>query len=74
MSEFNDWVVVYTSTDKFDVELIQGHLKEAGIESVVYDHQDSMMKMLNNSNYSVGLFVHPENETVAKEYIQKHNK
>ena len=74
MSEYKDWVAVYKSTDKFDVELIQGHLKEAGIESVVFDHQDSMMKMLNDTNYSVSLFVHPENVTIATEYIQKHNK
>jgi hypothetical protein len=69
-----DWNLVYETNDKFDAELIQAHLREMDIEAYVFDHQASMFKSLNQTNYAVGVYVHPENVDKAKAYIEEHNK
>jgi len=74
MSETQDWVIVYKSGDRFDIELIQARLKEMGVESVIFDHQDSMVKPLNDTNYAVSLHVHPDHEAKAREYITQHDQ
>ncbi len=74
MSEFENWVPVYQSNDKFDVDLIKSHLGEMNIESIILDHQDSMLKMFNESSLKVNLLVHPKDVEQAKKYIAEHNK
>jgi hypothetical protein len=76
MSEINNWIPVFRSRDRFDVDLIQSHLKEMGVESVILDHQDSMFKTFNdtNSGLDVMLLVHPEDKEKAENYIEEHNK
>lgn len=75
MSDINNWIPVFRSRDRFDVDLIQSHLKEMGVESVILDHQDSMFKTFNdtNSGLDVMLLVHPESQEKAENYIQEHN-
>jgi len=74
-SDINNWKPVFRSSDRFDVDLIHSHLKEMGVDSVILDHQDSMLKMFNttNSGLEVVLLVHPDNEAKAVEYIKEHN-
>lgn len=69
MEDKQDWEIVYKSSDLFDMELIQARLKEINIESIIFNHQDSMIKMLNDTNYGVGLYVHKDNVERAKELI-----
>ena len=70
MENKEDWTVIAKSSDKFDLELKQAKLKEAGIDALLFDHLDSMYKMLNDTNYGVGLFVHKKDEEKAITIIQ----
>lgn len=71
MKDFNsdDWVQVLQTTDSFDAHLLRSKLNEAGIETVAFDHQDSMMTMLNSSKLMVTLYVHKDKEAAANAII-----
>jgi S-methylmethionine-dependent homocysteine/selenocysteine methylase len=71
MSEYNDWKEVYHSSDKFAVELVKAHLDQANINCVILDQQDSMVKTINETDFNVRLFVHPNNESKALEIIEQ---
>ena len=64
------WVPVYTTTDSLDVQLLHAKLSEMGIESVAFDHQDTMLTSLNDTNYSVSLYVHEKDADKVKEIIE----
>ena len=70
MENKEDWEVIYKSSDKFDIELKQARLKEIDIESLIFDHLDSMIKNLNDTNYGVGLYVHKNDVERAKAHIE----
>lgn len=73
MNEFNkeDWVEILQTTDKFDANLLKSKLTEKGINAVAFDHQDSMMTMLNASKLMVTLYVHKDDEEKAKSIINE---
>ncbi len=66
----NDWVLITASADKFDLELKKKRLEEAGILSVLFNHQDSMIPSLNETDYEVGLYVHRSQAEKAKAIIE----
>lgn len=70
MEDKQDWEIAYKSADKFDIELKQAKLKELGIESLIFDHQDSMYKMLNDTNYGIALYVHKKDISKAKAHLE----
>ena len=74
MSEFdkNDWVSIFKSMDNIDVKLKRSKLEAAGIESNIFNHQDSMLTSLNSTDFSVSLYVHQNDEQKAKEIIENH--
>lgn len=71
MSEFKkeEWVEILKTTDSFDANLLKSKLSEQGIETVAFDHQDSMMTMLNSSKLMVTLYVHKNDFEKAKTII-----
>lgn len=73
MNEFNkeDWVEVLQTTDKFDANLLKSKLTEQGVKAFAFDHQDSMMTMLNASKLMVTIFVHKDDEKKAKSIINE---
>lgn len=70
MSDVKGWVEVYRSTDQFNVNVLHARLGELGIESVIFNHQDSAWKMLND-NLAVSLLVHPEQAESALEIVKQ---
>jgi hypothetical protein len=64
-----DWVSIYKSMDGVDVNLKRSKLEAAGIESNTFNHQDSMLKSLNDTNFMVSLYVHKDDEAKATEII-----
>lgn len=64
------WVSVYKSTDGTDVNLLKGKLQSMGIDAVTFNHQDSMLTSLNDTNYSVSLYVHENDVEKVKEIIE----
>ena len=50
------WTNVYSSNDKFEVDVLHAKLKDAhGVECIVQDHQDSAYTMLNATDLKVHL-------------------
>lgn len=74
MSQLENWIPVYQSNDEFDIEVIKSHLNQMGVESVILNHQDSMLKMFNETSLKVNLLVHPDDVEKAKKYIEEHKK
>ena len=72
MTDFNkeDWVEILNTTDSFDANLIKSKLNEQGIATVAFDHQDSMMTMLNASKLLVTLYVHKNDVEKAQQIIK----
>ncbi len=66
----NDWVSIFKSMDKVDVDLKRSKLEAAGIESNTFNHQDSMLTSLNSTDYFVSLYVHINDEVKAIDIIQ----
>jgi hypothetical protein len=65
-----DWVSIFKSMDAVDVDLKRSKLEASGIESNTFNHQDSMLKSLNNTDFMVSLYVHIKDESKALEIIQ----
>ncbi len=72
MNELLDkgWVVIFMSTDGIDVNLKKSKLAANGIEAVTFNHQDTMLKSLNDTNFMVSLFVHGNDLEKSKEIIE----
>jgi hypothetical protein len=69
-----DWTKVFSSNDKFEVDVLHAKLKDVhGIECIVQDHQDSAYTMLNTTDLKVHLFVKNEDAQKAKEIISSTN-
>lgn len=64
------WTLILKSTDGSDLNILKLKLADSGIEAVVFDHQDSMLKSLNDTNYMVSLFVHENDVEKAKQIIE----
>lgn len=65
-----DWVSIFESNDSVDVNLKRSKLEAAGIESNTFNHQDSMLKSLNDNDLKVSLFVHVNDEEHARQIIE----
>lgn len=65
-----DWSVVYKTTNQFEVDIIQGMLRENGIESVIIDQKDSAYMSFG----AASLFVHNDNLAKAQELIAQAEK
>ncbi|MFT4752877.1 MAG: hypothetical protein ACI85Q_000413 [Salibacteraceae bacterium] len=65
-----NWVSIFKSMDGVDVNLKRSKLEAAGIESNTFNHQDSMLKSLNDTDFMVSLYVHQNDEEKAKEIIK----
>ena len=46
------WVMVYNSIDGTDITILESKLNELGIEAITFNHQDSMLTSLNDTNYT----------------------
>ncbi|MGB0392044.1 MAG: putative signal transducing protein [Salibacteraceae bacterium] len=64
-----DWVSIFESMDGLDVNLKRSKLEASGIESNTFNHQDSMLKSLNDTDLMVSLYVHIKDEAKAREII-----
>lgn len=64
------WVMILNSTDSTDVNILKLKLASMGIEAITFNHQDSMLTSLNDSNYAVSLYVHENDVEKAKEIIE----
>ena len=63
-----NWKLVIESTDKFDIDLKMAKLKEAGINAVLYNHQDSEFLNLN-LKLEAGIYVQSSDLETAKSII-----
>jgi hypothetical protein len=68
--EKDGWVSIFKSADSIDVNLKKSKLEAAGINSVTFDHQDSMLTSLNDTKLMVSLFVHKNDVDKAREVIE----
>ncbi|MBL4669451.1 MAG: DUF2007 domain-containing protein [Flavobacteriales bacterium] len=68
----SNWVVVYTSSNLNNVEIIKGILAENEIDSVIINKQDSMhLNLINGATELISLHINPENVVKAKHIISK---
>ncbi len=66
----DDWVVIYTSSQEYDVEMLRDNLESAGIEAAMLSQKDRNFPTLGDLGV-VKLLVRKENVNTAIEYIQK---
>jgi len=64
------WVMISKSTDSTDINILKLKLADSGVEAITFDHQDSMLTSLNDTNYSVSLYVHESDVDKAKKIIE----
>lgn len=64
------WVSILTSNTELDVSLKKSKLESQGIEAIVFNHQDSMLKSLNDTDFMVSLYVHENDVDKAKRIIE----
>ncbi len=60
-----DWTVVYKAKNKYQADIIQGMLKENGVESVIINQKDSAYLSFGDTL----LYVHNDNFDKARELI-----
>lgn len=64
----SNWAVVFVAHQQYQIEIIKGMLEEQGIDSVVFNKQDSAYQM-----GEIELYVHVENAFRAKQIIEENN-
>lgn len=64
------WVMIIKSTNGSDMNILKLKLADSGVEAITFDHQDSMLKSLNDTNYMVSLYVHENDVEKAKQIIE----
>ena len=64
------WVMISKSIDATDITILKLKFADSGVEAITFDHQDSMLTSLNDTNYSVSLYVHEKDVDVAKKIIE----
>lgn len=64
------WVSIITSTKELDINLKKSKLESNGIEAIIFNHQDSMLKSLNDTDFMVSLYVHENDIENAKKIIE----
>jgi hypothetical protein len=61
-----DWVKIYTTKQSYEAALIQGMLKEHGIESIIMNRQDSEFLV-----GEIHLYVYRSDAEEARKLIEK---
>lgn len=61
-----DWSVVYKTANQYEVDILQGMLRENGIESVIINQKDSAYMSFGNTF----LYVHNNDFPRAQELIE----
>lgn len=61
-----DWSVVYKTANYYEVDILQGMLRENGIESVIINQKDSAYMSFGNTF----LYVHNDDLSRAQELIE----
>lgn len=74
MTDKKNWKTVFKAEDEFEAEVIKAKLAEAGIEAILFNRSDSMFTVLDDTRYSAGVLVHPENEQKSLEIINNSKK
>ncbi len=71
-SEYNeeDWVVVYTANDEYEIEMIKDNLESSGIPVTVLSHKDRNFPAPGDFTL-IKLLVRKEFETDALSYIDQ---
>ena len=65
------WITIFKSMDGIDVNLKKSKLEASGLSATTFNHQDSMLKSLNDTNFMVSLLVHKDDEATALEIIKE---
>jgi hypothetical protein len=65
-----DWVVIYISSDQYQVQIAKNLLDENKIETVIINKQDSMYP---SNNAGIELYTHQSNFNKAKEILLNAN-
>lgn len=66
----DDWVVVYTSDQEYEIEMIKDNLESAGIEAAMLSQKDRNFPTLGDLSV-VKLLVRREDVNAAVSFIQK---
>jgi hypothetical protein len=66
----DNWVSILTSSKELDINLKKSKLESQGIEAIIFNHQDSMLKSLNDTDFMVSLYVHENDVENAKKVIE----
>lgn len=66
----DDWVVVYTSDQVYEIEMIKDNLESAGIEAAILSQKDRNFPTLGDLSV-VKLLVRREDVNAALSFIQK---
>lgn len=74
MNDKKDWKLVFRAEDEFEAEVIKAKLQEKGLEAMLFNRSDSMFTVLDDSQYSAGVLVHPDDEQKALEIIANGKK
>lgn len=69
----NDWVIVYTSGQEYEVEMLKGILESADIETSILSQADHNFPTPGNLSV-VKLLVRKNNIEAAVEYIEEFKK
>lgn len=69
MSDFKNWVRIFSSNDDFDVQVKSEKLTAAGVNNVVINREDSMYPFLNEVNNS-SLWVNNADKDKAIEILR----
>ncbi len=62
-----EWVEIYSSAQEYEVLILQGMLKQNGIEAMIMNNKDSMYLF-----GEISLFVPTEEVIKAKRLIEEH--
>lgn len=74
MTEKENWKLVFKAEDEFEAEVVKAKLQENGIEAMLFNRSDSMFTTLDDTQYSAGVLVHPDDETKALNLIASGKK
>jgi hypothetical protein len=69
MSDFKNWVRIFSSNDDFDVQVKSEKLTASGVNNVVINREDSMYPFLNEVNNS-SLWVNNADKEKATEILR----
>lgn len=69
MTDKENWKLVFKAEDEFEAEVVKAKLQEKGIEAMLFNRSDSMFNVLDDTQFSAGVLVRPDDEQKALEVI-----